>query len=283
MVLTLPVLRYIRRTKHLMESDLKSFPYITQPQLLSLIEADYRIEVVAIAEPFRKSAVWYGEWVIQVPEQRGETDRFLVPARQDGAPRLRVLKTAYGVISLMQELGFREVGIPMEKGGTVSHRLGQKISSESEVRAAPADEPLSLETVKAGLLHLAQRGFTSVYQAIALIEAGFAKPVNLKVCQDGTWPTNFDVIRLTKSGRTTAEMIRSQSQPVLNDPDDIPDWKRVITEDYIHQKADDHLYATDIIHAKAWYTGPEAPEHKQMMQPMVRLRLPARKARMKGA
>lgn len=267
-----------------MESFLKPFPYITQPQLLSLIGAGYRIEVASIAEPFRKSAVWYGEWVIQVPEQRGEADRFLVPARQDGLPQLRVLKTAYGVISLMKELGFHEVGIPMEKGGSVSHKIGQKLSSESaNVLTDPVDEPLSFDTVKTGLLHLAQQGFASVEQAIALIEAGFAKPVTLEVCQDGIWPSKMDVICLNRSGRATAELIQRQTHPVLDDPDDIPDWKRVITEDYIRQKAEDHHHATDIIHAKHWYTGPKEPEQKQIMQPPVRLGLSARKARTKRA
>lgn len=257
---------------------MESYPYVTQRQLLALIETDCPIDVVAMAQPFRKAAVWYGEWAIQMPERDGAPERFLVAARGGDGPRLRVCKTANGLISLMRELGFRDVCIPMEEGGSATHRTGQApIAEGGKSLSVTTEDPVSLDAVRTGLLYLSRHGFASARHADPLIEAGYAEPVDLTVRRDGDRPCRMDTIRLTTAGHATAAMIerlmRSEALPTGT----VPEWERVVTEDYIRRKAETGIYVADILCAKGWYTGEEAPERRTILQPPVFLRLKGRR------
>lgn len=246
-------------------------PYVTHRQLIPLIKADYLIEVVCMTEPYLKASVWYGEWTIQVPEQRGGSERFLVSARSNDGPHLRTFKTGYGVISFMWKLGFRTISLPMEKGASVSNRIGSKSAISPEPASATANErtPVSLDTVRTGLLHLSQHGFVSVRSAAQLIEAGYAVPEQLEVHRYGVWPYIVDTVRLTDAGQTMASTVAQRAALPDTPTDLILDWERVITEDYIRQQADAGVLVENIICAKAWYTGPENPECRGILEPTV--------------
>ncbi|CTQ31663.1 hypothetical protein [Jannaschia rubra] len=247
-------------------------PYITHHQLSALIEADYLVDVVCMAEPYFKEAVWYGKWVIQVPEQRGESERFLVSARGKEGPHLRTFKTGYGLISFMWKLGFRTIGLPMEEGTSVSYRIGSEPAAKTGPGATATEEraPLSFEAIRTGLLLLANHGFVPVWSAIQLIKAGYAVPVEVEVTFPHTWPDTVNAIRLTDAGRTTASMLAERGASPVDPPNPIPDWERVISESYIRQKADEGVLAKDIICAKEWYPSPIEPERRTMEQMPVR-------------
>lgn len=256
---------------------MNSVPYLSKRQLLALIEADYLIDVVSLADTYKTAAVWYGEWVIQVPEQRGEPERFLVTTGR-GSTHLRTCKTANGVISLMRELGFPEVCIPMEEGGTASHRLGATpIATGGKTLAAEPDAPASLDTVKTALLCLAYRGFTSARHAPTLVEAGYARPVTLHIRPDGDYWHRMDAIALTKAGEATVKMLEELGDIVSFDQNAIPEWERVVAEYYIEDKAFLGTYASRITCAKNWYAGSETPEVKRIAQPPVRIELKPRR------
>jgi len=97
--------------------------YITERALTSLARGGYLVDIVALADPFRKASFWYGEWTIQLPEQRGESERFFVTMRLGTGPRLRTFNTANDLISMMVDLGFEDVRIPMEAGRSATHQI----------------------------------------------------------------------------------------------------------------------------------------------------------------
>lgn len=253
-------------------------PYISKRQLVALIENGYAIDVVSLANAEKTSAVWYGEWVIQVPEQHGEPERFLVATGRGTAPKIRICKTANGVISLMHELGFREICIPMEEGGSASHRLGATplASSEKTLTAEP-DATVSLDAVNTGLLCLAYRGFTTARHATALVEAGYAWPVALHVQPDGDYQHRMDAIALTKAGRAAIKTVEGFGNTVSFDQDAVPEWERVVSEYYIEEKASLGVYASRITCAKNWYTGDEPPEVRRIAHPPVQVQLKPRR------
>jgi len=246
-------------------------PYVTHRQLVPLIEADYLIEVVCMVEPYFKAAVWYGEWAIQMPEQRGESERFLVSARGSDGPHMRTFKTGYGLISFMWKLGFRNITLPMEEGAPVPHRIGDKPAAPSEPVSTTANErtPVSPDAVRTGLLHLSQHGFVPVRSATLLIEAGYAVPEQLEVHRYGVWPYTVDAVRLTDAGRITATTVAERGTLSDTPTDLVPDWERVITEDYLRQQADAGVLVENIICAKAWYIGTVKPECRGVLQPTV--------------
>ncbi|MRU17080.1 hypothetical protein FDP25_16690 [Roseovarius sp. A21] len=257
-----------------------SVPYISKRQLVALIEDGYAIDVVSLANAGKTSAVWYGEWVIQVPEQRGETERFLVATGRGTAPKMRICKTTNGVVSLMHELGFRDICIPMEEGGSASHCLGKApAATGGKTLSAEPDAPVSLDAVKSGLLCLSYHGFVSARQAPELVEAGYARPITLHVLPDGDYWHRMEGIALTKAGEATVRMVDELENIMPLDAGAIPEWERVVTEYYIEEQAFLGVYASRITCAKNWYTGDEPPEVRRIAQPPVRMQLKPRRQR----
>lgn len=255
-------------------------PYISKHQLLALIGDGYAIDVVSLADAEKTAAVWYGEWVIQVPEQRGETERFLVSTGRGTAPKMRICKTTNGVVSLMHELGFREICIPMEEGGSASQRLGETpVATGGKTLSTKPDAPVTLDAVKTGLLCLSYHGFVSARHAPELIEAGYARPVTLHVRPDGDYWHRMAGIALTKAGEATVRMVEELENIMPLDAGAIPEWERVVTEYYIEEQAFLGVYASSITCAKNWYTGDEAPEQRRIAQPPVRVQLKPRQQR----
>lgn len=256
-----------------MEPVLKIVPYITHRQLAPLIEADYQIDLVCLTEPHFKAAVWYGEWTVQVPEQRGEAERFLVSARGNDGPQLRTFKTGYGLISFMWKLGFRNITLPMEEGTSVSHR----IRAESTAAPAPVSiaanktAPAVLDAISTGLVHLSEHNFTSVEIATQLIEKGYAVPEKLEIYRGEVSPFTVDGVRLTEIGRIIALAVPIYAdEPPPAPADLIPDQERAITDYYISEKADEGILVDNITCAKAWYTGQVEPTRWKYLKPTMR-------------
>ncbi|OUS19023.1 hypothetical protein A9Q95_16310 [Rhodobacterales bacterium 59_46_T64] len=92
------------------------------------MHSGYHAEVVCKSHAHREKSVWYGEWFIRAVSRDHSVERLLVPARSrsyDGEDsiRLREFKTANGLISFLEGLGFEEVSIPLKKGGRSVHQL----------------------------------------------------------------------------------------------------------------------------------------------------------------
>ena len=84
------------------------------------MRSGYHAEVVCKTHAHRKDFVWYGEWFIRAVNRDHSVEKLLVPARarphDDEGIRLREFKTANGLISFLEGLGFKEVSIPLENG-----------------------------------------------------------------------------------------------------------------------------------------------------------------------
>ena len=100
---------------------------VTETLFRSLMRSGYLAEVVCKTEATKKSAVWYGLWIIRVVNQDRSFEKLLVPARQranaEDEVRIREFKTANGLISFMQNIGFTHVNIPLKEGGRSTHVL----------------------------------------------------------------------------------------------------------------------------------------------------------------
>ncbi|UWQ77410.1 hypothetical protein [Leisingera sp. M658] len=101
---------------------------VTETLFRSLVGNGYQAEVVSRVAAHKKAAVWYGEWIIRVVNQDRTYEKTLVPARkranaQEDEITVRVFKTANGLISFMQGVGFEHVDIPLVAGGRSIHTL----------------------------------------------------------------------------------------------------------------------------------------------------------------
>lgn len=110
---------------------------VTENYLRSLIQDGYHAEVVCRAKPTKKAAVWYGSWIIRVVNQSRTYEKLLVSARNRATPdeeiTARVFKTANGLISFIQDLGFDHVDIPLVIGRRTIHALSKNTSDNGEV------------------------------------------------------------------------------------------------------------------------------------------------------
>ncbi len=100
---------------------------VTETQFRLLLQQGYHAEVVCKTPAFRKSAVWYGEWFIRAISEDKSVEKLLVPGRRwskkEEEISLRLFKTANGLISFMEGMGFDPVHIPLQKGGRALHIL----------------------------------------------------------------------------------------------------------------------------------------------------------------
>lgn len=112
------------------EIDKEAPNVVTETLFKSLMRSGYQAEVVCKAEATKKSAVWYGIWIIRVVNKDRTFEKLLVPARQSAGAedeiRIREFKTANGLISFMQGVGFTQVNIPLNEGGRSSHILSSE-------------------------------------------------------------------------------------------------------------------------------------------------------------
>lgn len=106
---------------------------VTETQLKSLLQRGYHAEVVCRAAAYRQSAVWYGEWFIRAVSNDRSVEKLLVPVprrkKADEAIGLRLFKTANGLISFLESLGFVQVNIPLQEGGRTLHELPEDARS----------------------------------------------------------------------------------------------------------------------------------------------------------
>jgi hypothetical protein len=100
---------------------------VTETLLRSLVQNGYQAEVVCRATATKKAAVWYGVWIIRVVNKDRTYEKLLVSARNRATPddeiTARAFKTANGLISFMQGMGFEHVDIPLVEGGRSTHIL----------------------------------------------------------------------------------------------------------------------------------------------------------------
>lgn len=94
---------------------------VTETQFKLLLRQGYKAEVVCRSAAFRKAAVWYGEWFIRVVSSDGSVEKLLVPFPRGGPQNeeipLRMFKTANGLISFLDGMGFDQARLPLREGG----------------------------------------------------------------------------------------------------------------------------------------------------------------------
>lgn len=106
---------------------------VTETQLKSLLRRGYHAEVVCRAAAYRHNAVWYGEWFIRAVNPENSVEKLLVPGRRRKGEEeitLRIFKTANGLISFLEGIGFASAHIPMQEGGRTVHVLAEGPSSK---------------------------------------------------------------------------------------------------------------------------------------------------------
>ena len=254
---------------------------VLKPELLALLEEGRGIEVVALADPYFKAAVWYGEWAIRVPGRPGEGALHLATARGRPPRSPRVFKTINGLVSVLQELGIETAGIPMRKDRAVALSAGPAPSVEARDdrhgrpggRTTDAPDDLS-----ADLLTLTRHGFVAVPGALRLIASEFAGPVHLGILRD-EGPLEMQVLRLTTAGAAAARALEAVARIEPGNTDDIPGWARAVTVAHIRDQAAAGLYADRIACARIWYRGDALPERQRIDQPPVRLSISERRRR----
>lgn len=100
---------------------------VTETHFKTLVESGYQAEVVCKTRATKKAAVWYGIWIIRVVNKERTYEKLLVPARKklgdDDEIAVRTFKTANGLISFLESMGFTQVNIPMLEGGRTLHAL----------------------------------------------------------------------------------------------------------------------------------------------------------------
>lgn len=99
---------------------------VTEGRLKSLMDEGFIAEVICTLSATRKSAVWYGKWVIRAVSQDGSSERLLVLSRASADKdevQIREFKTANGLISFLSDLGCSHANIPLQEGGRSTHNL----------------------------------------------------------------------------------------------------------------------------------------------------------------
>lgn len=100
---------------------------VTEPGFRRLLARGYQAEVVCRAEAYRKSSVWYGEWIVRVVNDQQTFEKVLVttPRRTGDVDevKVRVFRTINGLASFMHEMGFARLDVPFQLGGRSVHRF----------------------------------------------------------------------------------------------------------------------------------------------------------------
>lgn len=100
---------------------------VTTKYFKELLRSGYLAEVVCTKEAFKKSAVWYGEWIVRVVDSDGTFERLVASTRLPGQAeeeiRIRTHKTANGLISFLEAAGFTHPTVPLKEGGRQIMRL----------------------------------------------------------------------------------------------------------------------------------------------------------------
>ncbi len=116
-----------------MEKDItKEAPnVVTEIHFKTLMHSGYQAEVVCRTTATKKAAVWYGIWIIRVVNKERTYEKLLVPARKklgdDDEIAVRTFKTANGLISFLESMGFPQINIPMVEGGRTTHVLPDEL------------------------------------------------------------------------------------------------------------------------------------------------------------
>lgn len=104
---------------------------VTETHFKTLMHSGYQAEVVCRTTAHKKAAVWYGIWIIRVVNKDRSYEKLLVPARKklgdDDEIAVRTFKTANGLISFLESMGFPQINIPMVEGGRTIHVLPDKL------------------------------------------------------------------------------------------------------------------------------------------------------------
>lgn len=88
---------------------------VTEYMFKELVQKGATVELVARRPAYRKAGVWYGLWIVRAVDPVRGTEQILVSARDN--IRFREFKTANGLISFFESLGFTSVAIPFVDGG----------------------------------------------------------------------------------------------------------------------------------------------------------------------
>jgi hypothetical protein len=101
---------------------------VTEPKFRDLAASGYRVEVVCKADAYKKGPNWHGVWILRAVSDNG-VEKLLVTARTRTSHndiKIREIRTATGLISFLQGIGFSHADIPLEEGGRTVHKLSSE-------------------------------------------------------------------------------------------------------------------------------------------------------------
>ena len=93
---------------------------VSEEGLRELVEQGYTTEIVCVDDPQYTGVYFTGKWNIRAVSPDGESEMVLVTQRRTKQPR--DIKTINGVISLLLNLGYDGVNLPMQTGGRRPNR-----------------------------------------------------------------------------------------------------------------------------------------------------------------
>lgn len=106
---------------------------VTTKQFQALLREGYLAEVLANEDAHKVSSVWYGSWIVRVVNEERTYERLVsstrLPETASEQVRVRVHKTANGLISFLEAAGITHPTVPLKKGGRHAHRLPKKEST----------------------------------------------------------------------------------------------------------------------------------------------------------
>lgn len=98
---------------------------ITEAELKKNLLHGFFVEVVATKDAEKVNSFWRGNWFVRQVSADRSRERILASVKQTliGGSKRKDFKTANGLISFLQRMGFSSSGIPHIEGGIEIHAL----------------------------------------------------------------------------------------------------------------------------------------------------------------
>jgi len=234
----------------LWRSTVTIFKPLSKTELISHVRKCRPISAVCLSTPRKEKSVWFGEWALRTDPP----EKWLISPVAKEDQKIRLFKTANGLISFLSELGFSDATIPMEEGRKAMHCLSPSKEMTSARISTHASADFNSDILPANLFLLKQFGFVQVQAAHSLAEQGMLKMIDLRMHQDGQHPVRTDAVQLTVLGREIADELENKSTDLkaILSPNAVPEWSRAISLRYIEAKVAEGLYYQHLAHARLW-------------------------------
>lgn len=102
---------------------------VSEEGMRELFRRGYSAEIICVEhpEPTSGRTNYSGCWNVRAVSPTGEIERVLITQRNESEPKK--IKTLFGVVTFLLQMGCDGVNIPFEEGGRRSNRLPQSNSA----------------------------------------------------------------------------------------------------------------------------------------------------------